>query len=178
MDCSRRRWTAAMALAAAGLVSICACGSSKNPAPAVPVAGTRSSIASLAGRWEGEYSSEATGRSGSVVFDLKPGDTVARGDVLMVPRGAHAPAEPSRLPGTSETLQTMPQVLRIGFVSAAEGVVKGTMDPYRDPDCDCEVQTTFVGRVSGDTIEGTFTTTGAGASPITTGRWKMTRKKS
>jgi hypothetical protein len=174
MDCPRRRRTAALALAlaAAGLVSICACGSSKNPAPAVPVAGTRSSIASLAGRWEGEYSSEATGRSGSVVFDLKPGDTVARGDVLMVPRGAHAPAEASRLPGTSETLQTMPQVLRIGFV------VKGTMDPYRDPDCDCEVQTTFVGRVSGDTIEGTFTTTGAGASPITTGRWKMTRKKS
>ena len=36
------------------------------------------------------------------------------------------------------------------------------MDPYTDPACDCEVETTFVGRVAGDTIEGTFTTTPSG----------------
>jgi hypothetical protein len=71
----------------------------------------------------------------------------------------------------------MPQVLRIDFVSAAGGVLTGTMAPYRDPDCDCEVQTTFVGRLSGNTIEGTFTTTPSGNAPITTGRWKMERKK-
>src|SRR5437588_10362709 len=83
------------------------CSSSKNPAPAVPLAGARSDIAALAGRWEGEYSSEATGRAGSIVFELKPGDRVARGDVLMVPEGALGPAEPppaSSLPGASETL--------------------------------------------------------------------------
>ena len=156
-----------------------ACSSSKNPAPGVPMAGERSEISTLAGRWEGAYSSEATGRSGSIVFELKPGDTVARGDVLMVPKGTNAPAEPSKLPGTSETLRTMPQVLTIRFVSASAGVVQGTMDPYRDPDCDCEVQTTFVGKPSGDTIEGTFTTTrsGADATPMATGRWSIVRKK-
>jgi hypothetical protein len=39
------------------------------------------------------------------------------------------------------------------------------------------VETSFVGRLSGDTIEGTFTTTPSGNAPITTGRWKMTRQK-
>ena len=171
----RNRWALVLVLAAAALSS--ACSSSKNPAPAVPVAGARSDISALAGRWEGEYHSEATGRSGSIVFELKPGDTVARGDVLMVPQGANSPPSATKLPGTSETLRTMPQVLSISFVSASGGVVKGTMDPYRDPDCDCEVQTTFVGRLSGNVIEGTFTTSPSGAGPITTGRWSITRKK-
>ena len=36
----------------------------------------------MTGRWEGDYSSAATGRSGSIVFEFKPGD-LAYGDVLM-----------------------------------------------------------------------------------------------
>ena len=146
-----------------------ACSSSTNPAPAVPVAGSDASA--LAGRWEGEYSSEATGRSGSIVFELRAGDRVAHGDVLMVPKGASAPA------GGGDSAATMPQVLNINFVSASGGIVTGTMDPYEDPGCACEVQTTFVGRVAGDTVEGTFTTTPSGNTPITTGRWKIARKK-
>ena len=120
--------------------------------------------AALAGRWVGEYSSEATGRTGSIVFELKSGEKVARGDVLMVPRGVQDPS-------------VIPQVLNINFVNAAGGVLRGTMDPYTDPTCDCQVQTTFVGRQSGDTIEGTFTTTPSGNAPITTGRWKVARQK-
>jgi hypothetical protein len=34
-----------------------------------------------------------------------------------------------------------------------------------------------VGRLSGDTIEGTFTTTPSDNAPITTGRWKIARQK-
>jgi hypothetical protein len=172
----RHRFALPLALAAAACLSS-ACSSSRNPAPAVPVAGARSDISVLAGRWEGEYHSEATGRSGSIVFELKPGDTVARGDVLMIPQGANSPPPATKLPGTSETLRTMPQVLSISFVSASGGIVKGTMDPYRDPDCDCEVQTTFVGKLAGNVIEGTFTTSPSGAGPITAGRWSITRKK-
>ena len=153
-----------------------ACSSTKSPAPPVPVEGTKSDVAALAGRWEGEYSSEATGRSGTIVFELTSGDTVARGDVLMVPKGAKTPEPPSKLPGTSDTLNTMPQILKISFVSASGGVLRGTMDPYVSPDCACEVQTTFVGRLSGGTIEGTFTTAPSGIGSITTGRWKMVRK--
>jgi hypothetical protein len=91
----------------------------------------------------------------------------------MVPKGGLAPA-----PAGSDPTKTMPQVLQINFINAAGGVLTGTMDPYTDPACSCEVQTTFVGTIQGDTIEGTFTTTPNGAAPITTGRWKMTRQKS
>lgn len=150
---------AAAGLLAAALASSC---SSSNPAPAVPVAG--SDLGALAGKWTGEYSSEATGRTGSIVFEFKSGEKVGRGDVLMVPKGARDPG-------------VIPQVLNINFVNAAGGVLRGTMDPYTDPSCDCQVQTTFVGRQSGDTIEGTFTTTPSGKAPITTGRWKITRQK-
>lgn len=167
------RQPATVVLAVVIAASAVSCASPKNPAPAVPVAG--SDAGALAGRWQGDYSSASTGRSGSIVFELKAGDRVARGDVLMVLQDPGAPA--SRLPGANDSLSSMPQVLSINFVSSSGGVVTGTMDPYRDPGCDCEVRTTFVGRVSGDTIEGTFTTTPTGAAQVTTGRWKMTRQK-
>ena len=45
----------------------------------VPVTGdTRT----LEGEWEGTYSSEQTGRSGSILFHLKAGTDSAWGDVL------------------------------------------------------------------------------------------------
>lgn len=141
-----------------------ACSSNKNPAPPVPVEGAPSQLSAMTGRWEGTYSSEATGRTGSIVFELKSGDKVARGDVLMVPKDVQDPGK-------------MPQVLNIAFVNADGGVLRGTMDPYTDPSCACQVQTTFVGRLAGDTIEGTFTTTSDGKAPITTGRWKIARQK-
>ena len=145
---------------------------SSNPAPPVPVAG--SDVSGLHGSWHGEYSSPATGRSGSINFELKALEKYARGDVLMVPKDAYAPSSPDKGPGA---VAAMPQVLQISFVNSSGGVVTGTMDPYVDPRCSCKVQTTFVGRLSGDTIEGTFTTTPEGNFPITTGTWKMTRKK-
>ena len=156
---------AALVFAAAALAAAC---KSSNPAPEVPVAG--GDLSALAGRWVGEYSSTETGRTGSIVFELKSGDKVARGDVLMKPKVDAQNA--------NDKLRTMPQMLNINFVSATGGVLRGTMDPYSDPSCDCQVQTTFVGKLSGDTIEGTFTTTPQGsAGNITTGRWKMTREK-
>src|SRR5262245_6513090 len=160
---------AALVLASAAFVAAC----SSNPAPPVPVEG--SDVSALAGRWVGEYSSPETGRTGSIVFELKSGDKVARGDVLMKPKGSDSAAPPA---DSAEALKTMPQVLNISFVSATGGVLRGTIDPYRDPSCDCTVQTTFVGRFAGkDAVEGTYTTTPEGSPKITTGRWKITREK-
>ena len=119
----------AVALLAAAVSWSCSSSSSKqpdNPAPVVPVGG--GDVSTLAGKWVGEYSSTETGRTGSITFELKSGGKVARGDVLMVPKGGFSTA-----PAGADPLATMPQVLQISFVNAEGGVVKGTMDPYQRP---------------------------------------------
>jgi hypothetical protein len=162
------------ALALAGAFTACSSStksdaSVENPAPVVPVGGTDVSV--LTGKWVGEYSSTETGRSGSIVIEFKSGGKVARGDVLMRPKDYSATA-----PQGADPLKSMPQVLQISFVNVEGGAVKGTMDPYTDPACDCQVDTTFVGKITGDTIEGTFSTTPSGKSAPTAGRWKVTRQ--
>src|SRR6187397_1528326 len=153
MPRNRPPLAADLLLAAALAAPACSSSSSSNPAPTVAVGGGKSDVSALSGKWVGEYSSEATGRSGSITFEFKSGK-VGRGDVLMVPKGGFAPA-----PAGSDPTKSMPQVLMINFVNAEGGVLTGTMDPYTDPTCNCEVQTTFVGEMQGDTIQGTFTTT-------------------
>jgi hypothetical protein len=151
------------------LAALLAGGCSQNPAPPVPVEGA--DVSSLSGHWVGEYSSAETGRSGSIVFELKSGNKVAHGDVLMKPKeGTVAPAD--------DPMRGAPQILNINFVNATGGTLRGTMDPYRDPACNCEVVTTFTGRRTGDTIEGTYTTSPQGSEgTASTGRWRITKQK-
>ncbi len=159
-----RRMLPALCLASL-LAAACA---SQNPAPPVVVEG--GDVSALSGHWVGEYSSAETGRSGSIVFELKSGNKVAHGDVLMKPKeGSPTPDDPMR---------GAPQMLNINFVNATGGMLRGTMDPYLDPACHCQVVTTFVGSRSGDTIEGTYTTTPQGSEgTASTGRWRITKQK-
>jgi hypothetical protein len=55
--------------------------------------------------------------------------------------------------------------------------VVGTLDPYRDPDCGCQLTTTFRGEFKdANTIEGTFTSVGSGIGHFpSSGRWKVAR---
>jgi hypothetical protein len=168
------RIAVALLVPALALAGITACSSSQpkpedNPAPVVPVGGT--DMSSLVGKWVGDYSSTETGRSGSIVIEFKSGGKVARGDVLMQPKGYSASAAPG-----ADPLKSMPQVLSISFVNVEGGAIKGTMDPYTDPSCNCQVDTTFVGKLSGDTIEGTFSTTPSGQNAPKVGKWKVTRQ--
>jgi hypothetical protein len=141
--------------------------------PAVPIEGTPADLSALAGHWEGEYSSQATGRLGSIVFDLVAGEDHAHGDVLMIPRGSSDHYRP-RTAGEGPAPAGASQLLTIRFVKAEKGKVSGTLDPYWDPDCSCEVTTTFVGRVRGDTVEGTFTSERTAGRVF--GTWKATRR--
>lgn len=167
---------------ALGLAAVCSasCSSAPSPAPAVPVeAAKKSDFSALVGKWTGGYQSEVTGRSGSIVFELKAGDATAHGDVLMWPKGSKEPLTPP--PGgnpTEERLRTMPRVLSITFVQSRGGYVTGTMDPYTDPDCQCQVRTTFVGSIDGDVIVGEFTTErfDKQGEPVK-GTWKVARQK-
>jgi hypothetical protein len=135
------------------LVTACSSsgGSSPSPSPSVPVGGAKSDLAALDGRWEGEYSSPDTGRTGSIVFEFKGG--TGAGDVLMMPKKT-ASANPT----PAETLASMPQILEIRFVSAEGGELSGQLLPYTDPDCNCQVTTAFKGRREGAAIRGTFST--------------------
>ncbi len=168
----------ALALA---VLAAASCSSQPNPAPEVPLdAATKQDRSALVGKWTGVYMSADTGRDGSIVFELKSGEkAMAQGDVLMWPKGSKnvkAPSEVKALP--EDQLKTMPQILTISFVEAQGGIVTGTIDPYIDPDCNCQVRTTFGGTVDGDVIVGDFTIErfdqpGRKAR----GNWKVTRQK-
>ncbi|HJQ53022.1 MAG TPA: hypothetical protein VJ825_04170 [Gemmatimonadaceae bacterium] len=160
----------------AGATAALACASKPTP---ISVAGDSGDRASLAGKWVGEYSSPSTGRSGSIVFNLSPSGDAANGDVVMIPRGYGRALQPYNVGNTASgagVQNTTPsQVLTIKLVRVSGDTVSGVLDAYRDPECDCPVQTTFVGRLNGDTIEGTFSTTGRPAAGPQTGTWRVKR---
>jgi hypothetical protein len=154
-----------------------ACATKPTP---VTVAGERGDVASLAGRWAGEYNSAATGRSGSIVFNLSPSGDAANGDVVMIPAGygkALVPYTANTTPGGVMQNTNTSQVLTIKLVRVSGDTVSGALDPYRDPSCDCPVQTTFTGRLNGDTIDGTFTTRGSPSNTPQTGTWRVKRTR-
>jgi hypothetical protein len=154
-----------------------ACASKPTP---VTVAGEAADRASLAGKWTGEYTSQATGRSGSIVFNLSPSGDAATGDVVMIPRGLERPLTPYSAGNTSTASVQTPatsQVLTIKLVRVSGDTVSGVLDAYRDPQCDCPVVTTFTGTLSGDTIDGTFTTRGTQSAAPQSGTWRVTRKR-
>jgi hypothetical protein len=131
----------------------------------------------LVGEWRGNYSSAETGRTGTIAFTLRAAESAASGSVVMLPRADssfeanHAPVDPS-IPNTRE-------VLTIHFVRKEGSNVVGTLDPYRDPACACQVTTTFQGAFRDrTTIEGIYTTVPAlSGTKVTSGKWKVTRVK-
>lgn len=154
-----------------------ACATKPTP---VTISGDPSDRASLAGSWSGEYQSPTTGRSGSIVFNLSASGDAANGDVVMIPRGygkALVPFNQGTAAGSVMQNTNNAQVLTIKLVRVSRDTVSGVLDAYRDPQCDCPVETTFTGRLSGDTIDGTFTTRGTQANAPQTGTWRVKRTK-
>ena len=56
-------------------------------------------------------------------------------------------------------------------------IVSGTLAPYEDPDCKCEVRTTFVGRLQGDRVSGTFVIQHSEPEWEQRGVWNVVRKR-
>ena len=166
-----------LCLAALACASL-ACATKPTP---ITVTGDTGDRASLAGKWVGEYSSQATGRSGSIVFNLSPSGDAANGDVVMVPRGYGRALVPygnvtgSSGAGMQNTAGS--QVLTIKLVRVSGDTVSGVLDAYRDPECDCPVQTTFTGTINGHTIDGTFTTRGPNSNAGQSGTWRVKRTR-
>jgi hypothetical protein len=147
-------------------------------APAIDVTSGDFDLNPLIGEWRGTYTAE-TGRSGTIAFTLRAGETAAFGRVIMMPQGVDtlAPANATAGVGTTVSSAANRQALTISFVRKEGGRLLGTLDPYTDPDCRCTVNTSFQGSFTdAKTIEGTFATTApAGVRPATGGTWKVTR---
>jgi hypothetical protein len=146
--------------------------------PGIEVTATDFDVNPLVGQWRGTYSSSATGRNGTIAFTLQAGESSASGNVVMIPRADSllTPEEREMVNNVSRPART---VLSIHFLRKQGGSVHGTLDPYRDPDCQCTVNTTFDGSFRDkSTIEGTYSTVPsvAGGS-VSGGTWKVTRVK-
>jgi hypothetical protein len=141
----------------------------------IPIRGDAPSVAQLAGDWEGTYDSPESGRSGTIRFHLQAGKDTASGEIIMVPNNV-ASGSGWENSTAVRTTSAGSELLTIRFVEVANGEVRGTLDPYRDPDCGCGLTTTFRGRLAGDVIEGTFDSKGDGFFHVpTSGTWRVTR---
>jgi hypothetical protein len=148
--------------------SFAACGGT--PQPETQLTSSDFDLNPLVGEWHGDYTNPAAGRSGTIAFRLRAGESSAIGRVVLIP-------------GKADTLVTSAamarSVINISFMRKEGNKVSGTLDPYTDPSCACKVNTNFEGSFTdARTIEGTFTTvpTQTGAS-VTGGKWKVTRIK-
>lgn len=168
----RKRIPATLLAAAALSLFLSGC-SGQPPAEAVPVYAGAEDLFVLEGDWWGQYWSADTGRSGRIRLSLQAEDDRAYGDVLMLPATLREkrPSEERQLPASAETL-----AIEFVRIDATTETVSGTLAPYRDPDCDCLVSTTFTGNVSRDAIEGSFVTQAGGAYGARRGRWRVERQ--
>ena len=66
--------------------------------------------------------------------------------------------------------------LSISFIVVDGVLIRGTMDPYHDPQCNCTVVTTFEGKFERDAIAGTYSSLGGDLGTQTIGVWKVVRK--
>ena len=148
-------------------------GCQSTPQRPVRLAGDPASLARLAGAWSGQYWGGSGGRGGSLSFTLRSGSDSLYGDVAIVdPRGQTIrAADPASVHAAHVA---SPQQLRIDFVAVRADSVRGVLEPYIAPDCECTVNTTFFGQVRGNEIKGTFQTRNGGRVQAE-GSWEMKR---
>ncbi len=157
-------------LSAAGL----ACAS--RPTTPVSIVGPAADLSALAGHWDGSYEAENGPRHGWIEFELQAGRDTAFGDVLMIPGGWDRPSAPEDRTGAAIREVRLPKTLTIRFVQVSNGEVSGELDPYRDPDCGCQLQTVFRGRLKGDTLSGRYESLHQEGEPPVAGHWRVVRR--
>jgi hypothetical protein len=158
-----------MILAVAGVAAWATGCGSRRP-PEIELTANDFDLNPLVGEWRGEYTNPAAGRSGTIAFTLRAGESSASGNVIMIP------GRPDSLASAAAMARS---VLKINFIRKEGRRLTGTLDPYRDPTCGCQVITTFEGSFTDSrTIEGTFTTVPSQSGfNATGGNWKVIRVK-
>ncbi|MFL5477826.1 MAG: hypothetical protein ACJ79X_02300 [Gemmatimonadaceae bacterium] len=146
--------------------------------PGTEISSSDFDVQPLVGVWRGSFGSAQTGRSGTVALTLRAGESSAKGNVVLLPR-PDSLLTPEEREAPENVNMPGRLVVGITFIRKEGGSLRGTLDPYTAPDCNCIVATTFQGMFTdANTIEGSFTTvpSKAGAS-VSTGVWKVTRVK-
>jgi len=157
------------------MMSALACASTP---PGTEISSSDFDIRPLVGVWRGSFNSAQTGRSGTVAFTLRAGESSAKGNVVLIPR-PDSLLTPEEREAPENVNMPGRLVVPITFIRKQGGSLNGILDPYTAPDCNCTVTTTFEGTFAdANTIEGSFTTvpSKAGAS-VSNGAWKVTRVK-
>jgi len=146
--------------------------------PGIELTSSDFDLQPLVGVWRGTYTNPQAGRQGTIAFSLRAGESFASGNVVMIPK-ADSLLTPEERELVSDVASAARSVIPIHFIRKQGGNLSGTLDPYRAPDCDCMVNTTFQGSfVDASTIQGTFTTVPSRAgSSITSGTWRVSRVK-
>jgi hypothetical protein len=138
---------------------------------------TGASVARLVGEWQGTYESPETGRSGMISFALRAASDTAQGEILITVRPVPA-VDVDNAAHQAHSMASPPPPVTIKFVVVRGDEVSGTLDPYPDPECGCQLRTVFLGTILGDEIRGTFQSEGSGFFHTPThGTWRVTRKR-
>jgi hypothetical protein len=153
------------------VVGLSACSSHSMP---VLLQGEPVAAASLSGDWTGSYWNGGSTKRGTLKFFIGAGEDDSFGDVTMFsPLGERM--QPADQGPAHRAHTRLAQSLRVDFEWAPGGQVTGTLEPYIAPDCLCKVTTTFTGSFVGDTLRGTFATTGA-TKESREGKWQLVRR--
>lgn len=166
---------ASLILAAGLAASTIACA---RRTPEIDVSSSDFDVNPLVGEWRGTSNNPETGRSGTIAFTLNAGESSASGNIVIIPR-ADSLLTPEERELVSNVSAPKRQVLQIHFIRKEGGNLNGTLDPYVDPECGCQVTTTFQGIFQdARTIAGTFTIVPSKPGHgITSGKWMVKRVK-
>ena len=160
---------ALLALAAACLAG---CGVVMRP---VRFEATPSDWQRLAGRWRGEYTIADRDRHGLIEFRLQASTREAFGDVLMIPDRFNWPTGVPDRQRPYPPPDTESQLLAIRFVATDGGRIRGSMEPYWDPDRLCRASASFLGSADGDVVAGSFVSACEDGEREWRGRWRVER---
>jgi hypothetical protein len=138
----------------------------------IPVVGEPAEITAIAGRWEGTYTADVTRRSGNITFRISPRGDSASGEVQMYLPDSRNVVVPLDRPAEHLLHAQSLQYLTVRFVAVGGGEVRGELEPYTSPECDCMVRTSFLGLVKNNVISGSFVTR-TESSREWFGRWRV-----
>ena len=132
-------------------------------------------LANLTGVWEGEFATSIPEKYGSIFITITATQDTAFGEVVL---SWHAPHTPQIIGEHSNALEghtRVTQVIKIVEIFFKNGNIGGLIEPYREPKAGYLVTTQFQGRLSKDTMKGTFQSNVKDTRESYTGNWKVTR---